>query len=60
MDIISSLDFKFDKRRSDFFTKELPILLNLADKQIIDKEILFASAGAFGNLIYAEDKKIML
>ena len=51
MDIISSLaTLSFDKRRSDFFTKELLILLSLVDKNIIDKEILFGSwAGAFGN-----------
>ena len=51
MDIISSLaTLSFDKRRSDFFTKELIILLKLVDKQIIKKEILFGSwAGAFGN-----------
>jgi len=51
MDIISSLaTLSFDKRRSDFFTKELLILLNLVDKKIIDREILYGSwAGAFGN-----------
>ena len=51
MDIISSLaTLSFDKRRSEFFTKELLILLNLVDKNIIDKNILFGSwAGAFGN-----------
>ena len=51
MDIISSLaTLSFDKRRSDFFTKELLILLNLVDKKIIDREILCGSwAGAFGN-----------
>jgi membrane-bound lytic murein transglycosylase B len=51
MDIISSLaTLSFDKRRSEFFTKELLILLNLVDKQIIDKNILYGSwAGAFGN-----------
>ena len=51
MDIISSLaTLSFDKRRSEFFTKELLILLNLVDKKIIDKKILFGSwAGAFGN-----------
>jgi membrane-bound lytic murein transglycosylase B len=50
MDIISSLaTLSFDKRRSDFFTKELLILLNLVDKKIIDREILYGSwAGAFG------------
>ena len=42
MDIISSLaTLSFDKRRSDFFTKELLILLNLVDKKIIDREILY-------------------
>ncbi len=51
MDIISSLaTLSFDKRRSEFFTKELLILLNLIDNEIIDKDILFGSwAGAFGN-----------
>ena len=51
MDIVSSLaTLSFDKRRSDFFTKELLILLRLVDKKIIDKDILFGSwAGAFGN-----------
>ena len=51
MDIISSLaTLSFDKRRSEFFTKELLILLKLVDKKIIDKNILFGSwAGAFGN-----------
>ena len=51
MDIISSLStLSFDQRRSEFFTKELIILLNLVDKKIINKDILFGSwAGAFGN-----------
>ena len=51
MDIVSSLaTLSFDKRRSNFFTKELIILLNLVDQKIIDKKILFGSwAGAFGN-----------
>jgi membrane-bound lytic murein transglycosylase B len=51
MDIVSSLaTLSFDKRRSEFFTKELIILLKLVDQQIIDKKILFGSwAGAFGN-----------
>ncbi len=51
MDIVSSLaTLSFDKRRSEFFTKELLILLNLVDKDIIRKDILFGSwAGAFGN-----------
>ncbi len=51
MDIISSLaTLSYDKRRSDFFTKELIILLRLIDNKIISKDILFGSwAGAFGN-----------
>jgi membrane-bound lytic murein transglycosylase B len=51
MDIVSSLaTLSFDKRRSEFFTKELIILLKLVDQNIIDKKILFGSwAGAFGN-----------
>ena len=51
MDIISSLaTLSFDKRRSEFFTSELLILLKLIDDEIIDPSILFGSwAGAFGN-----------
>ena len=51
MDILSSLaTLSFDKRRSEFFTSELIILLKLIDKKIIDKDILYGSwAGAFGN-----------
>ena len=51
MDIVSSLaTLIFDKRRRDFFTKELLILLHLVDKNIIDRNILYGSwAGAFGN-----------
>ena len=51
MDIISSLaTLSFDKRRSEFFTNELLILLDLVDRNIIDKNILYGSwAGAFGN-----------
>ena len=51
MDIISSLaTLSYDKRRSEFFTKELIILLKLVDKKKIDPEILYGSwAGAFGN-----------
>tara|TARA_X000001036_G_scaffold363204_1_gene346992 strand:- start:931 stop:1941 length:1011 start_codon:yes stop_codon:yes gene_type:complete len=51
MDIVSSLStLSFDKRRSEFFTKELIILLKLVDKKIIDRSILYGSwAGAFGN-----------
>ena len=51
MDIISSLaTLSYDKRRSDFFTEELLILLKLVDQKIIDRNILYGSwAGAFGN-----------
>ena len=51
MDIVSSLaTLSFDKRRSEFFTDELLILLKLVDKNIINKDILYGSwAGAFGN-----------
>jgi len=51
MDIVSSLaTLSYDKRRSDFFTQELLILLKLVDKKIINKDILYGSwAGAFGN-----------
>ena len=51
MDIVSSLaTLSFDRRRSEFFTKELIILLDLVDKKIISKDILYGSwAGAFGN-----------
>ena len=51
MDIVSSLaTLSYDKRRSDFFTKELLVLLNLIDKNKIDQNILYGSwAGAFGN-----------
>ncbi len=51
MDIVSSLaTLSFDKRRSEFFTDELLILLKLVDKEIINKNILYGSwAGAFGN-----------
>ena len=51
MDIVSSLaTLSFDKRRSQFFTEELLILLRLVDEKIINKDILYGSwAGAFGN-----------
>ncbi len=51
MDIVSSLaTLSFDKRRSEFFSKELIILLKLIDNKIIDPNTLFGSwAGAFGN-----------
>ena len=50
MDILSSLStLSYDKRRSEFFTKELIILLKLIDKDIINYKTLFGSwAGAFG------------
>ncbi len=51
MDIISSLaTLSFDKRRSDFFSRELITILKLVDINLIDYKILFGSwAGAFGN-----------
>ena len=51
MDIVSSLaTLSYDKRRSDFFTKELLALLDLIDRNKIDQNILYGSwAGAFGN-----------
>ncbi len=51
MDILSSLaTLSFDKRRSDFFTNELIIILKLIDSGVVDSDLLFGSwAGAFGN-----------
>tara|TARA_Y100001970_G_scaffold41512_1_gene51336 strand:+ start:24955 stop:25953 length:999 start_codon:yes stop_codon:yes gene_type:complete len=51
MDILSSLaTLSFDKRRSEFFTEQLLILLNLMDKKIVSKDMLYGSwAGAMGN-----------
>ena len=51
MDIISSLaTLSFDKRRSEFFSNELLILLKLIEKKMIDVDTLYGSwAGAFGN-----------
>jgi membrane-bound lytic murein transglycosylase B len=51
MDIISSLaTLSYDKRRSEFFTKELITILQLVELKKIDHEILYGSwAGAFGN-----------
>ena len=44
MDIVSSLaTLSYDKRRSDFFTEELLILLKLVDNNIINKDILYGS-----------------
>ena len=50
MDILSSLaTLSFDKRRSEFFTNELLILLKLIDTNLIDYKTLYGSwAGAFG------------
>ena len=50
MDILSSLStLSYDKRRSEFFTKELLILLKLIDTNQIDYKTLYGSwAGAFG------------
>ena len=51
MDIISSLaTLSFDKRRSEFFSNELLIALNLIDQKLINPDLLYGSwAGAFGN-----------
>ena len=51
MDILSSLaTLSFDKRRSEFFTNELIIVLKLIDSGIVDSDTLYGSwAGAFGN-----------
>ena len=50
MDILSSLEtLSFDKRRSEFFTNELLILLRLIENDQIDYKTLYGSwAGAFG------------
>ena len=50
MDIISSLaTLSFDKRRSEFFSNELIILLKLIEENQIDYKTLYGSwAGAFG------------
>ena len=50
MDILSSLaTLSYDKRRSEFFTKELLILLRLIETEQIDYKTLYGSwAGAFG------------
>ena len=50
MDILSSLStLSFDKRRSEFFTNELLILLKLVENDKIDYKTLYGSwAGAFG------------
>ena len=50
MDILSSLaTLSFDKRRSEFFSNELLILLKLIENKQIDYKTLYGSwAGAFG------------
>ncbi len=50
MDILSSLStLSFDKRRSEFFTKELITVLQLVENNVIDHKSLYGSwAGAFG------------
>ncbi len=51
MDIISSLaTLSYDKRRRDFFSDQLFILIKLIDDKKIDQSTLYGSwAGAFGN-----------
>ena len=51
MDIISCLaTLSFDKRRSEFFSSQLLILLKLVDDNLIDPTTLYGSwAGAYGN-----------
>ena len=51
MDILSSLaTLSFDKRRSEFFTNELIIILQLIEKDVINYKSLYGSwAGAYGN-----------
>ena len=51
MDIISSLaTLSFDKRRRDFFSSQLLILLKLIDEKLIERNTLYGSwAGAYGN-----------
>ena len=51
MDIISSLaTLSYDKRRSEFFSSQLLILLKLIDGNLISPDTLFGSwAGAYGN-----------
>ena len=51
MDIISSLaTLSYDKRRREFFTSQLLILLKLVDKNLINPSTLYGSwAGAYGN-----------
>ena len=74
MDIISSLaTLSYDKRRRDFFSSQLLILLRLIDRKLVDPSELYGSwAGAYGNfqfmpstiklyaIDYDNDKKIQL
>ena len=51
MDIISSLaTLSYDKRRREFFSSQLLILIKLVEDKLIDPETLYGSwAGAYGN-----------
>ena len=51
MDIISSLaTLSYDKRRRDFFSSQLLILLKLIDDKLLNPKTLYGSwAGAYGN-----------
>ena len=51
MDIISSLaTLSYDKRRREFFSSQLFILLKLIDNKLVDPKKLYGSwAGAYGN-----------
>ena len=51
MDIISSLaTLRYDKRRRDFFSSQLLILLKLIDNKLLNPKTLYGSwAGAYGN-----------
>ena len=51
MDIISSLaTLSYDKRRRNFFSSQLLMLLKLIDKKLVDPNKLYGSwAGAYGN-----------
>jgi membrane-bound lytic murein transglycosylase B len=51
MDILSSLaTLSYDKRRKEFFTKELITILQLVEIGVVDHNLLYGSwAGAFGN-----------
>ena len=51
MDIISSLaTLSYDKRRRNFFSSQLLILLKLIDEKLLNPETLYGSwAGAYGN-----------